>query len=136
MGGAFYCTLLQKKDKAITLVFGVVYNKIHHSQGLYPTRTAHGIQPLGVVYFVVHHAKNMCNGIVSLTDVIKVHQLETLTFRQIVSGQDLTTWDSSTRLCLLLTSIIDDSLILNSLGHEARYRFSRVNYSRIHVAFS
>ena len=67
IGREGWCNLLYttpKKDKTITHVFGVVYNKIHHSQGLYPTRTARGIQPLGVVYFVVHHAKNMCNGIV------------------------------------------------------------------------
>ena len=31
------------------------------------TGRVHGIQPLGGVYFAVHHAKNVCNAIVFLT---------------------------------------------------------------------
>ena len=44
--GAFHCTPLQQKDKTDTYVFGAVYNK-------------------------VHHAKNMCNGIVHSEVIIQ-----------------------------------------------------------------
>ena len=37
------------------------FNKIHPFQGLYPTRTTRRIQTLGGLYFLLHHAKNVCN---------------------------------------------------------------------------
>ena len=40
------------------MFFGVMHDETHPSQGIYATGIAHVIEPMGGVYFILHHAKN------------------------------------------------------------------------------